>query len=813
MKILSIHIENFGKLHDADFSFKDGLNTICLPNGTGKSTLATFIKVMFYGFDNEGKRDELENERKHYFPWQGGAYGGSIAFEASGKSYELQRSFGQKDKDDTFLLRDLETKLESKDFTSNIGEELFGINSESFVRSAFISQSSCETEATDSINTKMGNLVDNTDDLNRYGTVIAALDEAKNHLSATRKTGELSKIKSEINDLKVKIKEGQGIDEAVAAIFDKSEADKKAYAALKEEQAKLNEKQKEMSVYKDAKATKLRYEEFVRQEKERKENLDKTMAAFKGSVPAKEELEEAINLANSVDKMHEKLDALKDYQDSDSVGRGKELTEKIEKYELKFATGVPTDSEISRLIEQWSQRSEQKGSLSQKKDTLQTLMDIDDDKKEKAQEKLKKSADNLRFFGGILLILSVIGLFYSKLASPKGNQVIIIFGAIFVCIALTIVLFVKANITRKTAKNMVFPVNPHLVALRSEIESSEVFVKDVYNDTEDFFIRYNLPLDEYTVVNELYNLKKDIEEYEKIKVSGKEELEKYKEKEEEYKKLKADYEDGLKKLEISMKKFGYEDIEPSKTITELNSLRDLLREYQAAKAEHDKAAENLKMFEDKTPDLEEIKNLKEPEGPESMQVNEARLASIHSQLENLSRNIEAYKRELDDFRLKKEETASYENALEIKEEEQQLIAEKLDIVNKTKEFMTAAKVNLTKKYTGPITDGFNKYYKLLDKEASDDKFAFDAHINLEFAEQGSPRKPGFLSRGLRDMSGIALRMAFVDAMYQDEKPFVVFDDPYVNLDDEKLKAGLGLLEDLSKEHQIIYFTCNQLRAK
>ena len=63
------------------------------------------------------------------------------------------------------------------------------------------------------------------------------------------------------------------------------------------------------------------------------------------------------------------------------------------------------------------------------------------------------------------------------------------------------------------------------------------------------------------------------------------------------------------------------------------------------------------------------------------------------------------------------------------------------------------------------------------------------------------------------MSGIALRMAFVDAMYQDEKPFVVFDDPYVNLDDEKLKAGLGLLEDLSKEHQIIYFTCNQLRAK
>ena len=52
MKLVSLHIDNFGKFNNLDMSFNNGLNQLIEENGWGKSTLTAFIKVMFYGFDN-----------------------------------------------------------------------------------------------------------------------------------------------------------------------------------------------------------------------------------------------------------------------------------------------------------------------------------------------------------------------------------------------------------------------------------------------------------------------------------------------------------------------------------------------------------------------------------------------------------------------------------------------------------------------------------------------------------------------------------------------------------------------------------------
>ena len=49
MKLISCHVENFGKLSGVDLSFAEGLNTFCNDNGWGKSTLAAFIRALFYG--------------------------------------------------------------------------------------------------------------------------------------------------------------------------------------------------------------------------------------------------------------------------------------------------------------------------------------------------------------------------------------------------------------------------------------------------------------------------------------------------------------------------------------------------------------------------------------------------------------------------------------------------------------------------------------------------------------------------------------------------------------------------------------------
>ena len=56
-----------------------------------------------------------------------------------------------------------------------------------------------------------------------------------------------------------------------------------------------------------------------------------------------------------------------------------------------------------------------------------------------------------------------------------------------------------------------------------------------------------------------------------------------------------------------------------------------------------------------------------------------------------------------------------------------------------------------------------------------------------------------------------MRLALVDAMYGEEKPFLILDDPFVNLDQEKVTAGNELLNEVSKEYQVIYFTCHDSR--
>ena len=70
MRLISCHVENFGKVSDFSFDFNPGVNNIVQDNGWGKSTLAAFIRVMFFGFDREEKRSELQNERKRFTPWQ-----------------------------------------------------------------------------------------------------------------------------------------------------------------------------------------------------------------------------------------------------------------------------------------------------------------------------------------------------------------------------------------------------------------------------------------------------------------------------------------------------------------------------------------------------------------------------------------------------------------------------------------------------------------------------------------------------------------------------------------------------------------------
>ena len=160
MRLLRLHVQNFGVLQDFRMDFTKGLNCIHRENGWGKSTLATFIKAMFYGLPVTSKRSLEENERKKYTPWQGGAYGGNLEFETAKGRFRVERFFGAKESGDSFALYDLASNKPTSVYPTELGEALFGIDADGFERTVYLSQHAVTAKGdNNTITAKLGNLL------------------------------------------------------------------------------------------------------------------------------------------------------------------------------------------------------------------------------------------------------------------------------------------------------------------------------------------------------------------------------------------------------------------------------------------------------------------------------------------------------------------------------------------------------------------------------------------------------------------------------------------------------------------------------
>ena len=213
MKLISCHVENFGRLHSFDYTFKDGINIFLCENGWGKSTFAAFLCAMFYGLPGARRKQAGNGLRERFRPWQGGIYGGRLIFETDQKTYEMVRVFGRRESEDSFELRSLETNLPDFDFSSDIGRELFRLDRESFVRSVFTAQQDCACVPTDDINALITDLTDRAGDMGSCEAAVSRLNNEKNRLSPERKTGSLYRRAEEIRELRSTLTGGQDLPE------------------------------------------------------------------------------------------------------------------------------------------------------------------------------------------------------------------------------------------------------------------------------------------------------------------------------------------------------------------------------------------------------------------------------------------------------------------------------------------------------------------------------------------------------------------------------------------------------------------------
>ena len=195
MKLISMHVDNFGGLHNYDFHFDEGLNVVLQENGWGKTTMAAFLKAMLYGFDAKRSKDITENERKRYLPWQGGTFGGSLDFEAEGVHYRIYRTFGETPRFDKVKIVDVDKKVTAKIDPAKIGETLFRLDASAFQRSVFINQNGLSIDgAASSIHTRLNALVSQAND-------VAAYDDAIANLTAQIKMYEKTGARGQIGDI------------------------------------------------------------------------------------------------------------------------------------------------------------------------------------------------------------------------------------------------------------------------------------------------------------------------------------------------------------------------------------------------------------------------------------------------------------------------------------------------------------------------------------------------------------------------------------------------------------------------------------
>lgn len=194
MKILEIYVSAFGGVRDLRLELTEGLNTLHRPNGWGKTTLAHFLKAMLYGLPSARG---AESERKKYTPWQGGTFGGTLTLETARGRFRVERFFGARESADTFVLYDLSTNMESDAYSARLGEELFGIDADGFLRTALISGKTPRGDCA-SIGARLSALVEAADDVGDYDDAVETIEKRIRYYQTTGQRGRIAKLEGEV---------------------------------------------------------------------------------------------------------------------------------------------------------------------------------------------------------------------------------------------------------------------------------------------------------------------------------------------------------------------------------------------------------------------------------------------------------------------------------------------------------------------------------------------------------------------------------------------------------------------------------------
>ena len=152
----------FGALEGKTLELTDGLNILCAPNESGKSTWCAFVRAMLYGPDLSEREKGGRSGRLKYLPWSGAPMSGSMDVETPERRVTLRRWTDRPDRPmQAFSATVTGTDTPCAGLTADTaGEALTGMPRGVFDRTVFIRQA--------------GTFLSNEPELDRRITAIAS---------------------------------------------------------------------------------------------------------------------------------------------------------------------------------------------------------------------------------------------------------------------------------------------------------------------------------------------------------------------------------------------------------------------------------------------------------------------------------------------------------------------------------------------------------------------------------------------------------------------------------------------------------------
>ncbi len=808
MKLIECYIENFGTLEQYQHKFGDGLNCIVSDNGTGKSTLSMFILSMLYGMPDTKKHSLDENDRKKYAPWQGGRFGGTLTVEIKGKSYLLERSFGTKAQDDTFKLYEKESGKESTDYTENIGGELFGIDRDGFMRTVFLSEKNLSVRNENkSISAKLSDLVGVEGDIGGFDEAKRLLDERRKVYYKQSDNCEIARVRAKIRTVRDEYDRLLGENKRLA---EKESELTELYAELnrlKDEKNALTKAALDEAKARERYTLEKQYLAMLEEINKNEVSLKELDVFFGGEVPSAAEIErlrfslaegERIKKEEAREIGGEYLELSEIYGDAIDF----DIISGAEKAHLE---AVSLDSQIAEI-----ENNRDANALKMRELFRTSAPD------KKAVEEIISGLGKGRSKAPI--VTTIVGILLLLSGAVLGNAVA---PVLYVLSALGAVLFITGMLLRskkesagdKRAKHFITllgrntntPLKLTLIKLLDEVDlytaleeerkaKLEALIKrrdGIYDMLKQFTGTFNTQMTG-SIAQDLLAIREGYSRFYKLKIENESSALG------RHTRL-ATADEMIKRAWQFTDKYRTASADPFDEIARKAEAYNLLK----LTLEKDKLA--LIEFKEKyslTGALPEHSDTSDSDKRD-------RLIECEERLDTLTERCGILRNECDRI-------AKDTEAIDVVECELEELAERLkkytqiyEAIQKTSALLTEAYENMNLRYIGKTKESFLKYERAIGGEGGE--YTVKTDFEVQKSERGAMHPEQSYSRGTRDLISLAMRLSLIDSLFEKEAPFIILDDPFIALDDKKIKKGRALLSELARGRQIIYFTCSEAR--